>query len=118
MSTGQLQLFALARAIVRLEALNPPYSLQDTTLHREHVKPVLLLDEATSSVDPETESVMRRIIHQDFTERGHTIIAITHRLSGVTENTRPNRDIVACLSKGRVDRLVKAEEVIDMINSH
>ncbi|KAH8903310.1 ABC transporter [Coniochaeta sp. PMI_546] len=118
MSTGQLQLFALARAIVRLEALNPPYSLQDTTLHREHIKPVLLLDEATSSVDPETESVMRRIIHQDFSERGHTIIAITHRLSGVTENTRPNRDIVAFLSKGRVDRLVKAEEFIDMINSH
>ncbi|OIW26584.1 ABC transporter [Coniochaeta ligniaria NRRL 30616] len=117
MSTGQLQLFALARAIVRLQALNPPSSLEDTTMHREHIKPVLLLDEATSSVDPETESLMRSIIHQDFTEKGHTVIAITHRLSGVTENTRPDRDMVAFLSNGRVDRLVKAEDVVGMVVS-
>jgi ATP-binding cassette subfamily C (CFTR/MRP) protein 1 len=117
MSTGQLQLFALARALVRLEALNPPPGLSDTALNRGHIKPILLLDEATSSVDPDTEAAMRGIIHQEFTEKGHTVIAITHRLGGVTENMRPDQDMVAFMANGRVDRVVKAEEVMGMITS-
>ena len=117
MSTGQLQLFALARALVRLRVLNPPSDLSDATLHRSHIKPVLLLDEATSSVDPETEAAMRNIIHREFTERGHTVIAITHRLSGVADNMRLDRDMVAFLSQGRLDRVAKVGDVMDMIKS-
>ena len=117
MSTGQLQLFALARALVRLRVLNPPSDLSDATLNRSHIKPVLLLDEATSSVDPETEAAMRNIIHREFTERGHTVIAITHRLSGVADNMRLDRDMVAFLSQGRLDRVAKVGDVMDMIKS-
>ncbi|KAB5518710.1 ABC transporter [Coniochaeta sp. 2T2.1] len=115
MSTGQLQLFALARAIVRLRALNPVSDFEEAALNRPYVKPVLLLDEATSSVDPETEVLMRSIIDQEFCDKGHTVIAITHRLSGVTDNARPDKDMVAFLSNGRVETVVKAEEVGDML---
>lgn len=76
--------------------------------------PILLLDEATSSLDPEAESAIRNIIHQEFTEKGHTVITITHRLSGITEGLRPGRDIVALLSKGRVERIGEVEEVLSI----
>ncbi|KAB5542688.1 ABC transporter [Coniochaeta sp. 2T2.1] len=116
MSTGQLQLFALARALVRLRALNPPPSgYEETAINRPYVKPVLLLDEATSSVDPGTEALMRRIIDREFRDSGHTVIAITHRLSGVTHNARPDKDMVAFLSNGSVERVVRAEDVGDML---
>ncbi|KAI0133901.1 ABC transporter [Xylariales sp. AK1849] len=115
MSAGQLQLFALARALVRLEVLNPPRSLLDVALNRPHLMPILLLDEATSSLDPDTESVMQNVLHQNFTERGHTVIAITHRLSGVTENMRSDRDMVAVLSEGKVKMVGKAEDFIGAV---
>ncbi|KAJ3027434.1 UNVERIFIED_CONTAM: ATP-binding cassette sub- C member 8 [Siphonaria sp. JEL0065] len=39
---------------------------------------ILLMDEATSSVDPETETTLRRIIKEQFL--GTTIVAVLHRL--------------------------------------
>ncbi|KAF6516220.1 hypothetical protein HZS61_003423 [Fusarium oxysporum f. sp. conglutinans] len=77
MSTGQTQLFALTRAVLRVE-----YS------SATRVKPILLLDEATSSVDGVTESVMRDVIKDIFTDNGHTVIEITHRLSGFEDMAR------------------------------
>lgn len=74
--------------------------------------PVLLLDEATSSLDPGTESAMRSIIHQEFTEKGHTVIAITHRLSGMTDSMRPGQDVVALLSQGKVEKMGEVESVL------
>ncbi|KAK2053375.1 ABC transporter [Colletotrichum caudatum] len=116
MSAGQMQLFALARALVRLQVLNPRQSLSDAALSRPHRRPVLLLDEATSSLDPDTEAVMQKVLHQDFTERGHTVIAITHRLSGVTKNMHPDRDMVAVLSAGRLKKVSKSQEFIGAIS--
>ena len=55
---------------------------------------------------------MRRIIHEEFTEKGHTIIAITHRLSGMTEYMRPGQDLVISLSEGRIDKLVEAQDML------
>ncbi|EFQ31083.1 ABC transporter [Colletotrichum graminicola] len=116
MSAGQMQLFALARALVRLQVLNPRQSPSDAALSRPHRMPVLLLDEATSSLDPETEAVMQKVLHQDFTKRGHTVIAITHRLSGVTKNMHPDQDMVAILSEGRLKMVGRAQEFIGDIS--
>jgi ABC-type multidrug transport system fused ATPase/permease subunit len=74
--------------------------------------PILLLDEATSSLDPEAELAIRNIIRKEFTEKGHTVITITHRLSGITEGVRPGQDIVALLSKGRVERIGEIEDIL------
>lgn len=102
MSAGQVQLFALARAVLRLQSLK---------LEHAYIMPILLLDEATSSVDPETESVMRSIIEQDFVDKGHTVVAITHRLSGMAETMRSGLDIVALLSKGKIEKIGGVEDV-------
>ncbi|KAH8757146.1 P-loop containing nucleoside triphosphate hydrolase protein, partial [Hyaloscypha sp. PMI_1271] len=110
MSVGQAQMITLARAILQLQVLNGASSLANAQLDRAKIMPILLLDEATSSLDPETEASMRRIIHQEFTEKGHTIIAITHRLSGVTENVRAGQDMFVLLSKGKVERIDRVED--------
>lgn len=79
--------------------------------------PILLLDEATSSLDPAAESAMRGIIREEFAGKGHTVVAITHRLGGVAESMRAGRDVVALLSQGRVDRIGDAEGVLGSVVS-
>ena len=79
--------------------------------------PILLIDEATSSVDPETENAMRSIIKEEFTDKGHTVIAITHRLSGMTESMRLGQDIVALLSKGKIEKIGGVDDVFDVSTS-
>lgn len=110
MSIGQSQMFALTRAILQLQALNHPSSLGN----RGSIMPILLLDEATSSLDPDTESAMQSIMHQEFTEKGHTIVTITHRLSVVTENMR-DQDMVALLSASKVERIGGMRDVLGSI---
>ncbi|KXH28361.1 hypothetical protein CSAL01_10659 [Colletotrichum salicis] len=114
MSTGQSQLFALARALVQLQSINHPSKTPASASEGQHIMPILLLDEATSSLDTETESAIRDIIHQEFTEKGHTVMAITHRLGGLTEGMRPGRDAVVLLSKGKIEKLGQAENVLDL----
>jgi ATP-binding cassette, subfamily C (CFTR/MRP), member 1 len=114
MSTGQSQLFAVARAILQLQTVNRASSPTAAQPHGGRTMPILLLDEATSSLDPETESAVRSIIREEFTEKGHTVIAITHRLSGMTGSLRSGQDIVVLLSKGRVEKIGGVEDVIDM----
>ncbi|SCO78296.1 related to multidrug resistance protein [Fusarium oxysporum] len=105
MSTGQTQLFALTRAVLRVE-----YS------SATRVKPILLLDEATSSVDGLTESVMRDVIKEIFTDNGHTVIEITHRLSGFEDIARggDSREVkVVLLSQGGIQRQGRMEDMLD-----
>ncbi|KAL7768469.1 hypothetical protein ACKLNR_002770 [Fusarium oxysporum f. sp. zingiberi] len=105
MSTGQTQLFALTRAVLRVE-----YS------SATRVKPILLLDEATSSVDGLTESVMRDVIKEIFTDNGHTVIEITHRLSGFEDIARggDSREVkVVLLSHGGIQRQGRMEDMLD-----
>ena len=59
-SQGQLQLIALARALLQ------------TTM-------ILLLDEATSNLDSATDQIMQKVIQDEF--RSCTVIAIAHRVS-------------------------------------
>lgn len=114
MSTGQSQLFAVARAILQLQSLHDTPSSSAYQPHSRQIMPILLLDEATSSLDLETESTIRRIIRHEFIEKGHTVIAITHRLSGMTESMRSGQDIVALLSKGKVEKIGWVEDALGM----
>ena len=111
MSTGQSQLFALARAILQVQILNYSSSSMKSQSNVRQIMPILLLDEATSSLDPETESILRSIIYQEFTEKGHTVISITHRLSGVTKDMRVGQDMVALLSEGKVQRISPVQNI-------
>ncbi|WYZ44670.1 hypothetical protein EsH8_VII_001106 [Colletotrichum jinshuiense] len=113
MSTGQSQIFALARAILQLQSLNHPLSLSRTQSNGRKIMPIILLDEATSSLDLETETAIRSIIQEEFVEKGHTVIAITHRLNGVAESMRSGQDTVVLFSKGKIE---KSGELGDVLN--
>ncbi|KAF4783878.1 hypothetical protein HER10_EVM0001269 [Colletotrichum scovillei] len=114
MSTGQSQLFALSRAILRLQALRSEHALPSLRSQGEPTMPmpILLLDEATSSLDPETEGTIREIIYEEFIGKGHTVIGITHRLSGVTRSVQSDRNFVAVLSEGKIEKLGKMDEIL------
>ncbi|KAK0620994.1 P-loop containing nucleoside triphosphate hydrolase protein [Immersiella caudata] len=125
MSTGQSQLFAAARAILQLQSLrqhaknepNEPYYDNRTAPLMLRNMPILLLDEATSSLDPESEAFIRALIREEFTNKGHTVIAITHRLSGLTSEESvldPEREMVVLLSKGKVEKVGRVKEVLAM----
>ncbi|EGR53020.1 uncharacterized protein TRIREDRAFT_54954 [Trichoderma reesei QM6a] len=117
MSTGQLQLLALARAILQVQHLNSESSISEARPNGGRVMPILLLDEATSSLDPATESAMRSIIQEEFTDKGNTVVAITHRLGGIAGNGRAGKDTVALLSNGKIEKMGKAEDILgDLIS--
>ncbi|OTA04131.1 MRP-type ABC transporter [Trichoderma parareesei] len=117
MSTGQLQLLALARAILQVQHLNSESSISEARPNGGRVMPILLLDEATSSLDPTTESAMRSIIQEEFTDKGNTVVAITHRLGGIAGNGRAGKDTVALLSNGKIEKMGKAEDILgDLIS--
>ncbi|KAK0706203.1 P-loop containing nucleoside triphosphate hydrolase protein [Lasiosphaeria miniovina] len=76
LSSGQRQLFCLARAMLRSST-------------------ILVLDEATSSIDAKTEETMQRLIRKRFAS--HTVIAVAHRLDTIMDF-----DKVAVLDGGRL----------------
>ncbi|KAF7194977.1 ABC multidrug transporter B [Pseudocercospora fuligena] len=67
LSQGQLQLFAIARALLRKSK-------------------ILVLDEMTSSVDSVTETVMLSLIKEEFNDS--TVIAVAHRLKTIVDFDR------------------------------
>jgi ABC-type multidrug transport system fused ATPase/permease subunit len=96
LSVGQCQLFALCRALVKGESLR-----------RSGVKPVILLDEVTSSLDITTESTIHRIIDDEFTDKGHTVMFVTHRIGALEKHTKAGRDAVALVVDGRLQEVVE-----------
>lgn len=85
LSSGEVQLLSLARAIV----MNPK---------------VLLLDEPTSGIDARTEAMIFAAIRQ--ASQGRTILSISHRLSGVID-----ADCVHILARGGVVESGTADEL-------
>lgn len=84
LSAGQQQLLALARLL-----------LKKGTGTKAKDRGVLLLDEATSHVDQAAETVLQRIVREEFA--GFTVIAVAHRL-----NTILDSDVVIVMDAGRV----------------
>ena len=91
-SQGQVQLFSIARALLRKSKL-------------------LLLDEMTSSVDAITEERMLSVIKEHFAES--TVIAIAHRLKTIV-----NFDKVVVMNKGRIVEAGKPAELLAMDCGH
>jgi ABC-type transport system involved in cytochrome bd biosynthesis fused ATPase/permease subunit len=101
MSAGQTQFFSLTRAILQLKGQS----------QRANRKAILLLDEVTSSVDPAAEATMRRIIKEAFTDNGHTVIEITHRMKGI-KGAAVGELMVVVLSHGRVQKHVNFNNAV------
>jgi ATP-binding cassette, subfamily C (CFTR/MRP), member 1 len=89
LSVGQCQLLAFCRALVKAGALRAV-----------GVTPVVLLDEVTSSLDAGTESIIYRIVEEEFIAHGHTVITISHRLGALY--SKKGRDAVAIMADGRL----------------
>jgi ATP-binding cassette, subfamily C (CFTR/MRP), member 1 len=95
LSVGQCHLFALSRALIKVN-----------TVRCAGVKPVILLDEVTSSLDFVTESTIHDIIDEEFTGKGHTVIIVAHRLGLLSERTKPGRDVVVVMGDGRLQEII------------
>lgn len=106
LSTGQTQLLALARALLRRHVLSnsslPRYSDTDA------IKPIILLDEVTSSLDPVTEDKMYEIIRREFIDGGHTVIMVTHKIAGISGKLRAGQDKIMWMREGAVERIESA----------
>lgn len=101
LSTGQAQLLALTRALVRRHILCNPAGYVD--IHP--TKPIVLLDEVTSSLDPVTEGRMYDIIQDEFVDQGLTVVMVTHKLAGIRGKLRQGRDAVVWMGEGRIERV-------------
>jgi ATP-binding cassette subfamily C (CFTR/MRP) protein 1 len=95
LSVGQFQLFALCRALIKVNMVRCA-----------GVKSVILLDEVTSSLDFVTESTIHDIIDEEFTGKGHTVITVAHRLGLLSERTKPGRDMVVVMGDGRLEKVI------------
>lgn len=95
-STGQLQMFAFAQALLRVQT-----STRNHDSAIDERKPIVIFDEASSSLDLETEVKMQEMIKEYFTDRGHTVISIAHRLNNAQEDLRPGLDSVIWMADGR-----------------
>ena len=95
LSVGQGQLLALCRALVKAQ-----------TAQCFGRRPVVLLDEVTSSLDPATESIIHGIIDDEFTQKGHTVICVAHRIEVLAKHTELGRDVVVLLGDGRLQEVI------------
>lgn len=107
LSAGQTQLLALVRALVRRAVLSGPATSAEhyTDFERLGSRPIVLLDEVTSSLDPVTEGELLGIVREEFVDRGHTVVMVTHKLAAVKGKMRDGRDAVVWMGQGRVERL-------------
>ncbi|KAI1121698.1 putative ABC transporter [Nemania abortiva] len=96
LSVGQYQLFAVCRALVKV-----------SSLRRSGIKPVVLLDEVTSSLDPDTESAIYQIVDNEFSEKGHTVIIVAHRLGALEKHAKNGRDAVVLLADGKLQEVIQ-----------
>lgn len=112
LSTGQTQLLAFARALVRRHILcnTSPFTYTDT----HFIRPIILLDEVTSSLDPVTEGQIYALIQKEFVDGGHTIVMVTHKLAGFRGKLRIGQDIMVWMSQGTVEQVEHVDESMRM----
>lgn len=99
LSVSQLQLLALARAIVQKHAIAME-SYRDDDDALMDAKPTVLLNEATSSLNSVTEATIYDVIEDEFVAQGRTVILVFHRLGGLVHRLRAGRDAAAVLANG------------------
>ncbi|KAH8883332.1 putative ATP-binding cassette transporter [Thozetella sp. PMI_491] len=90
LSKGQQQLFALARALLKM---------------RDGKHRILLLDEPTSSVDAETDEMMHRVIRETCAD--YTVITIAHRIETIMGS-----DVVVVMEAGKVVEFASPQELM------
>ncbi|KFY06537.1 hypothetical protein V492_07977 [Pseudogymnoascus sp. VKM F-4246] len=103
LSTGQLQLLSLTRAILQAQSRRGYSSSYLTSNGFCTSRPIVILDEATSSLDPDTEVVVQNIIQEEFSQNGHTVIAVSHRTLAPSKEL--NMDAVVWIEDGRIARV-------------
>jgi ABC-type multidrug transport system fused ATPase/permease subunit len=86
LSQGQKQLFSLARALIQKES---------AAVDRHVLGGVVLLDEATSNIDRNTDTLIQRILRDEFST--YTIIVFAHRLDTILDSDR-----IAVIDNGRL----------------
>lgn len=94
LSAGQAQLFALTRALVKVEKLR-----------QAGARPVVLLDEVTASVDADTEAVIHAIVEEEVSMVEMTVVMVTHRLGSLREWFMEGRDTVVRMKEGEVEEV-------------
>ncbi len=99
LSAGQRQLLALAVALLRANV-----GRDGQTESRSGG--VLVLDEATSHVDLETEDLIRRVVKKEFSDKGWTVLEVSHRMKGISD-----ADAVAVMEEGKIVRFGSLDEV-------
>ena len=85
-SSGQCQLICAARAILKRSK-------------------ILLIDEATANVDPETDSIIQRVLTKEFQDR--TVLTIAHRLNTVLQSDR-----ILVLNRGEIENFDIPEKIL------
>ncbi|MCH84472.1 ABC transporter C family member 8-like, partial [Trifolium medium] len=90
-SLGQRQLFCLGRVLLKRNR-------------------ILVLDEATASIDSATDSILQKVIRQEFAEC--TVITVAHRIPTVIDS-----DMVMVLSYGKLVEYDEPSKLMDTNSS-
>lgn len=115
LSVGQSQLLAMGRAIVQKHCIRTGQFENGESSSGS--KPILLLDEATSSLDPATEITIYDLLESEFVDAGHTVVIVAHRLNALAGKMRPEKDMVAMLERGCLDRVGTYDDMEEFVTS-
>lgn len=95
LSVGQTQLLSLACSVLKAS--------HEVNKGR---KPIILLDEPAANLDEDYENLSSRVIEEEFTKKGHTVMMITHNPKDLKERVRSDKDMVVKISNGSVNVVV------------